>query len=100
MRRHHEYTQADWEIRCESGRRGVEALAPGSDAVVLVDVLSFTTCVDIATARGAVVFPYRYRDETAADFAREHDALLASRNELGLSLRPTGASAKHRLYAR
>ena len=70
--------QSEFDIRCEWGLHGVEILAPDSDVVVIVDVLSFTTCVDIATANGAVVFPYRFRDDTASDYARARNALLAS----------------------
>ena len=69
--------QSEFDIRCEWGLHGVEALAPTSDTVVIVDVLSFTTCVDIATARGAAVFPCRFRDGTAGDFARARNAVLA-----------------------
>lgn len=86
------YEQADYAVRCEWGLRGVEALAPLSDVVVIVDVLSFSTCVEIATARGAVIFPYAWRDDTAVAYAQEKRALLASsrsRFEAGYSLSPT-----------
>ena len=70
-------SQGEFEVRCEWGLHGVKSLAPISDVVVIVDVLSFTTCVDIATANGAVVFPYRFRDDSAGDYARARNALLA-----------------------
>ena len=45
--------------------------------MVIVDVLSFTTCVDIATSNGAIIFPCRFRDDTANEFARTRNAVLA-----------------------
>ena len=62
--------QSEFDIRCEWGLHGVELLAPISDVVVIVDVLSFSTCVDIATANGAAVFPYRFNDDSARDYAQ------------------------------
>lgn len=44
---------------------------------MVCDVLSFTTTVSVALDRGIAVLPYRWRDDTAADFARQHDAALA-----------------------
>ena len=77
--------QGEFDIRCEWGLHGVQTLAPASDVVVIVDVLSFTTCVDIATANGAAVFPYRFRDNAAGDYARTQNALLAGpRHGVGL----------------
>ena len=66
-----------FRIRFEWGPQGVACLAPASDAVVIVDVLSFSTAVVVAAARGAAVFPYRWADDTAAEYARSLDALLA-----------------------
>jgi 2-phosphosulfolactate phosphatase len=80
--------QEGFAICCEWGARGVEMLAPTCDVVVIIDVLSFSTCVEIATSRGAMVFPYAWRDTRAAEFARSKRALLAGENALGLSLRP------------
>ncbi len=59
------------------GERGLDARVESSDAVVIVDVLSFCTCVDIAVSRGARVLPYRYRDASAVEYARLQHAMLA-----------------------
>jgi 2-phosphosulfolactate phosphatase len=77
------FSQADFEIRCEWGEGGVAALAAISDVVIIVDVLSFSTCVAIAVQRGAMVFPYRGRHEGAADFAGSANAELAGRRGSG-----------------
>ena len=78
-----------WDIRCEWGPRGLAALGSLSDVVVIVDVLSFSTCVDIAVSRGAVVFPFAWRDARALEFARDKGAELAGpRGQVALSLSP------------
>jgi 2-phosphosulfolactate phosphatase len=71
------FDQQEFDIRCEWGERGVATLAPISDIVIIVDVLSFSTSVDIAVHQGAVVFPYRWNDDTAAEFAVSVNAELA-----------------------
>jgi len=82
-------SQADYDLRLEWGLAGVRALAAVGLSVVIVDVLSFSTAVDIAVGRGATVLPYRWRDPTAAEFAAAHGALLAGdRSAGGLSLSP------------
>jgi len=76
-------------LRCEWGLQGLRQLAPESDAVIVVDVLSFSTAVEIAVARGATVWPYRWKDESAARFAAEKIAVLATgRGAAGYSLSP------------
>ena len=85
--------QSGYQERFEWGEAGVLRLAPISDIVVIVDVLSFSTAVEIARSRGALVYPYRWRDERAASFAQSVDAVLASpgrmsTDESGYSLSP------------
>lgn len=71
------FRQADSDLRCEWGLHGLLHLLPESDAVVVVDVLSFSTAVDIAVENGAAILPWRWKDDTAAQFAKEKSALLA-----------------------
>ena len=84
------WDQAEYDLRCEWGLAGVRALAPISDVLIVVDVLVFSTAVDIAVARGASVLPYRWRDSSAAAFAESKGALLASPRSAssGYSLSP------------
>ena len=77
------FNQAEFDIRCEWGPHGVTQLAGISDAVIIVDVLSFSTCVSIATVRGAIVFPYRWKDDSAGEFARSVNAELAHQRGKG-----------------
>ncbi len=71
------FDQSGFDVRCEWGENGVRQLAPGADVVIIVDALSFSTCVEIANSRGAIVFPYRWKDESAEAFAASVNAELA-----------------------
>jgi 2-phosphosulfolactate phosphatase len=71
--------QREYRIRCEQGERGLLAIADGVRHFVIIDVLSFTTCVDVGVSRGAEIIPYRWRDEGAQVFAGARGALLAGR---------------------
>jgi 2-phosphosulfolactate phosphatase len=74
--------------RCEWGINSLESLAP-SEVIIVVDVLSFSTCVDVAVSRGAVILPYPWKDESARQFAAVHDAELAgARGKTRFSLSP------------
>jgi 2-phosphosulfolactate phosphatase len=66
-----------YDVRFEWGLAGAAALAPSSSCLVVVDVLSFSTSVTVAVEAGTRVYPCAWRDETAAAFAREHQAELA-----------------------
>jgi 2-phosphosulfolactate phosphatase len=60
----------------------ITMLAP-ADITIVVDVLTFSTCVDIATSRGAAVLPHPWNDSTAAEFALAHGAQLAKKRGTG-----------------
>jgi 2-phosphosulfolactate phosphatase len=84
------FDQAEYALRCEWGAHGVRQLAKISDVLIVVDVLSFSTAVDIAVSNGAVVFPYGSRDERVEDYARAKSAHVAEkvRTQSGFSLSP------------
>ncbi|MBG1271852.1 hypothetical protein F8S12_38515 [Nostoc sp. WHI] len=86
------YNQSEFDLRCEWGSQGVAQLAPISDVIVIVDVLSFSTCVEVATNNGAIIFPYAMRDESVIDYAKSVQAELASHRQrwttTGYSLSP------------
>ena len=88
------FDQADYDVRLEWGRAGLEALLGVTDVMVIVDVLSFSTCVDVAAANGAQV-PFAETGHAARSFAERLDAACAGRRgEERYSLSPrTFASA-------
>ena len=87
------YNQSNFEIRCEWGKKGVEQLAPISDVVIIVDILSFSTCIEIAISRNAIVFPCDWENKSAQEFARSVNAELATRRAgTGYSLSPASLS--------
>jgi 2-phosphosulfolactate phosphatase len=84
------FDQSEYDIRCEWGEEGVRRLLPLSDVVIVVDVLSFSTSIEIATNQGARVFPYRWKDESVYDYAHSRGAMVADRNsESGFHLSPS-----------
>jgi 2-phosphosulfolactate phosphatase len=79
--------QGQYGVRFQWGPQVVPALA--GEICVVVDVLRFTTAVEAAVARGVAVYPYRWRDATAAAFADSVQALLADGSApAGVSLSP------------
>ena len=79
--------QREYRIRFEWGERGLSALADaGPSAFVIVDVLSFSTCVVVAVERGAEILPYRWKDSSAERYAHEHAAVLAGSSSSPYSL--------------
>jgi 2-phosphosulfolactate phosphatase len=81
------YTQDGFDVRLEWGPEGVDALAGACAVLVIVDVLSFSTAVDVAVGRGARILPLPWRDERAAAVASAAGAILAG--ERSWTLRPS-----------
>ncbi|GGL88164.1 2-phosphosulfolactate phosphatase [Nakamurella endophytica] len=80
------YRQSASTIRFDWGMPGALAVVEGAAVAVVVDVLSFTTSVSVAIDSGVEVFPYRFRDASAAAFAATRGAVLAvGRREAGTS---------------
>lgn len=73
------FEQGDFSIRFGWGPNGLRRLAPTADVVIVIDVLSFSTSVDIAVGRGAVVLPYKWHDGSEFDYAAQHDAIVAEK---------------------
>jgi len=92
------FGQTDSDVRFEWGPTGAANLAADARCLVVVDVLSFTTSVTVCVSRGMTVFPYRWGEADAADFAHAHRAKLAVRRrdvsvEHPWSLSPASLSA-------
>src|ERR1700677_319599 len=72
------FAQGPHGVRFDWGLAGATALVSPASCLVIVDILSFPHSVTVAVEAGARVFPYAWRDETAAGFARRHQARLAA----------------------
>lgn len=86
------YAQNGFGIRFEWGLHGAAAIGAGAGAMIVVDVLSFTTTLSVAVDAGIEVFPFRVRDASAAAFAATRGAMLAvgrrEAGDTGVSLSP------------
>lgn len=78
------YQQDSFDLRLEWGREGVAALGPRCAVLIIVDVLVFTTTVDIALGRGGRVLPLPWRDERAVGAARAAGATLTHSGLAGI----------------
>ena len=83
-------------VTCEWGLAGIEAWAGRAAALVIVDILSFSTAVAVALEAGAEVVPFRYGDPAAAaEEATRRNALAAApRRALGGQLTLSPASLR------
>lgn len=73
------FAQSDFDLRCEWGLEGLRAILPGCEAIIIVDVLSFCTAVDVAVARGGIVYPAASSADGSMIAAREGGSLAGPR---------------------
>jgi 2-phosphosulfolactate phosphatase len=88
-------TPGAFGVTFDWGIGGVRRLAPACDVVVIVDVLSFSTAVDIAVSRGARVVPCE-DVESARRAAEELGIRLPARRGEGPSLSPASLTKLRR----
>lgn len=77
------YNQNEFDVKCEWRIRGVEELSSVLDVIIIVDILSFPTCVDVATNNGAIIYPCSWKDESAIDYAK---SLKAAMSVIGVAI--------------
>jgi 2-phosphosulfolactate phosphatase len=70
------------QVFCEWDLPGLLSLRDRVGVLVIVDVLSFSTCVDIAVTRGAGIIPFPFGDrQAAAAAAARAGAILAGHRD-------------------
>ncbi|MDW8845078.1 2-phosphosulfolactate phosphatase [Erwinia sp. MMLR14_017] len=72
------FSQNGFEVRLEWGLSAVEYLASEADCAVIVDVMSFSTCVSLAVDNGARIYPYPWKDQSALEYGMRIGANTAS----------------------
>ncbi|NHD18426.1 MULTISPECIES: 2-phosphosulfolactate phosphatase [unclassified Actinopolyspora] len=75
--------QSGHTVRFDWGLEGLRTLGADCAVLVVVDVLSFATSVDVATGSGAHVLPLPCHDERARDAAEAAGAVLAGSRGAG-----------------
>lgn len=82
------FSQDKYEIRLEWGLSAVEHLAREVDCAVIVDVMSFSTCVSLAVDNGARIYPYPWKDESARKIGAKTASPDRRFSDKGYSLSP------------
>jgi 2-phosphosulfolactate phosphatase len=76
------FDQTGYCVRLEWGRRGARAAAERQDMLVVVDVLSFSTAVVTAAARGITIYPCATKGEAEATALRVGGEMAVARQDI------------------
>lgn len=71
------HSQSGFDVRMDWGVSGLADIRSGIRSVVVVDVLAFTTSVEVACCRGAHVYPAAWKGPAAGELATRLGASLA-----------------------
>jgi len=98
------FSQQGFDVRLEWGPNAIAQLGPEADCIIIIDVMSFSTCVSIACDRHAVIYPFQWKDHRALEYAASIGVESANIDRRftgqGFSLSPVSISslpAGHRL---
>ncbi|SQK75427.1 Phosphosulfolactate phosphohydrolase and related enzymes [Tatumella ptyseos] len=72
----HCFSQATFDVRLEWGMPAIDYLAADADCIVIIDVMSFSTCVSVAIDNGARIYPYLRKDASATEYGEKRGPLL------------------------
>ncbi|MGP1718009.1 MAG: 2-phosphosulfolactate phosphatase [Methylophilus sp.] len=72
------FWQQGYDVRLEWGLPAAVYLDQEIDCVVIVDVMSFSTCVSLANDRGAYIYPWPWKDDSATAYAAKIGGHAAS----------------------
>lgn len=73
----HCFSQSTFDVRLEWGMPAIDYLAADADCIVIIDVMSFSTCVSVAIDNGARIYPYLRKDASATEYGEKRGAVTA-----------------------
>lgn len=94
------HDQEPFQARFEWGAEGARVLGAASRTVIIVDLLSFSTAVEVAVSRGAIVYPRRWRAGVSREIAGRAGAVATVRRSATSMSHPFSLSPRSMMNAR
>jgi 2-phosphosulfolactate phosphatase len=88
------HSQAKYEVRFDWGRDGAATISPGAGVIVLIDAISFTTTVEIATSHGLEIVPFSGDGDIREVAATLGAEIAGPRGGSGVTLSPSSITAE------